>query len=106
MRVLIRLIGHCLREAWDGVWRYPALSFLAVLSIGVSLYVLGLFLLLVFNLNVLVDSLGHDMQVHVALEGSRFAVDALFLHVRLSPGQKAFHERSGEVQGLFVCLPR
>ncbi len=65
MRVLIRLIGHCCREAWDGVWRYPALSFLAVLSIGVSLYVLGLFLLLVFNLNVLVDSLGHDMQVQV-----------------------------------------
>ena len=65
MRVLIRLSGHCLREAWDGVWRYPALSFLAVLSIGVSLYVLGLFLLLVFNLNVLVDSLGRDMQVQV-----------------------------------------
>jgi cell division transport system permease protein len=65
MRVLIRLSRHCLREAWDGVWRYPALSFLSVLSIGVSLYVLGLFLLLVFNLNVLVDSLGHDMQVQM-----------------------------------------
>jgi cell division transport system permease protein len=65
MRLLLRLIGHCLREAWDGVWRNPALSFLAVLSIGVSLYVLGLFLLLVFNLNILVDSLGHDMQVQI-----------------------------------------
>lgn len=65
MRAFSRFAGHCCREAWDGVWRNPALSFLAVVSIGVSLYVLGLFLLLVFNLNVLVDSLGQDMQVQV-----------------------------------------
>lgn len=79
MRVLSRFAWHCLREAWDGVWRNPALSFLAVLSIGVSLYVLGLFLLLVFNLNVLVDSLGHDMQVQLFFEeaATRQEIEAL-----------------------------
>ncbi len=74
---LTRLLGHCLRESWDGLWRNRSLSILAVLSIGVSLYVLGLFLLLVFNLNLLVDSLGRDMQVQIF-----FTVDA-------GPGQIA-----------------
>ena len=84
---LTRLLGHCLRESWDGLWRNRSLSILAVLSIGVSLYVLGLFLLLVFNLNLLVDSLGRDMQVQIF-----FTVDA-------GPGQIASHRHAPLVPG-------
>jgi len=41
---------HCASEAWDGLRRNPGLSLLSAASIGVSLYVLGLFLLLAWAL--------------------------------------------------------
>jgi cell division transport system permease protein len=68
MRRLLRALRHCVREAWDGLWRNPALSLLSVVSIGISLYILGLFLLLAFNLNLFVDSLGRDLQVQIYLK--------------------------------------
>jgi len=39
-------LRHCLREAGEGLWRYPALTLLSTLSIAVTLYVFGLFILL------------------------------------------------------------
>ena len=65
MRRMLRALRHCLGEAREGVWRNPTLSALSALSIGVSLYVFGLFLLLAFNLGRLVDALGRDVQVQV-----------------------------------------
>ena len=60
-------IRHSIREAWEGLWRNPALSILSAASIGISLYVLGLFLLLAFNLNLFVETLGRETQVQVYL---------------------------------------
>jgi cell division transport system permease protein len=60
-------IRHAIREAWEGLWRNPALSLLSAASIGISLYVLGLFLLLAFNLNRFVEALGRETQVQVYL---------------------------------------
>ena len=64
----MRALQHCIREAWDGLWRNPALSALSAASIGISLYVLGLFLLLALNLNHFVEALGREMQVQVYLK--------------------------------------
>src|SRR5436309_13958373 len=65
---LLRALRHCIRETWDGLWRNPALSLLSAAAIGISLYVLGLFLLLAFNLNRFVEDLGREMQVQVYLQ--------------------------------------
>jgi len=64
---LLRALEHCIREAWDGLCRNPALSALSAASIGISLYVLGLFLLLAINLNYFVEALGRETQVQVYL---------------------------------------
>ncbi len=63
----LQALRHCLREAADGLWRNPALSLLAAAAIGISLYVLGLFLLLALNLNRFVDALGRETEVQVYL---------------------------------------
>jgi cell division transport system permease protein len=63
----LRALWHCIREAWDGLWRNPALSVLAAAGIGISLYVLGLFLLVAFNLDRFVEELGRETQVRVYL---------------------------------------
>jgi len=68
MRRMLRDLRHGLEEAWDGLWRNPALSFLAAFSIGISIYILGVFLLLAFNLDRFVDSLGRDLQVQIYLK--------------------------------------
>src|SRR3989442_8353230 len=64
---LLRALRHCIRETWDGLWRNPALSLLSAAAIGISLYVLGLFLLLAFNLNRFVEALGRETQIQVYL---------------------------------------
>ncbi len=102
MRRLMRASGQCAREAWDGVWRNPTLSALSGLSIGVSLYVFGLFLLLAFNLTVLVDALGRDMQVQIyfadsagpeKIDGLRntLVADPAVAEVRLISSEEARH---------------
>jgi cell division transport system permease protein len=65
MPTLVRFLRHGLGEALEGLWRNPGLTFLAAVSIGVALYVLGLFLVLAFNLNRFVEALGRDQQVQI-----------------------------------------
>jgi len=76
---LLRALQHCAREAWDGLWRNPALSALSAASIGISLYVLGLFLLLAINLNHFVEALGKEMQVQVYLKEDASPADIKIL---------------------------
>jgi len=64
----LRALRHCIVEAWDGLRRNLGLTSLTILSIGVSLYILGLFLLLSLNLNHFVDALGHEEQVQIYLK--------------------------------------
>ncbi len=81
---LLQALRHCLREAWDGLWRNPALSILSAASIGISLYVLGLFLLLAFNLNVFVETLAKEMQVQVYLKEEVTPADLKTLRAEFS----------------------
>ncbi len=67
MGSLLRALRHHVREAWDGLWRNPALSLLSAAAIGISLYVLGLFLLVALNLNRFVEELSRQTQVQVYL---------------------------------------
>jgi cell division transport system permease protein len=60
--------AQALREARDGLFRHPALTVLATLSIGVSLYVLGLFLLIAWNLRGTTEALGRDLRMHVYMK--------------------------------------
>ncbi|HXH28087.1 MAG TPA: permease-like cell division protein FtsX [Candidatus Polarisedimenticolia bacterium] len=80
----LRTLRHCVREAGDGLWRNPGLSLLATLSIGVSLYVLGLFLLLAYNLNLFVGALGRDMQVQIYLSEEADASQIAALRAELA----------------------
>src|SRR5258707_2175915 len=84
MRRLSRALMHCASEAWDGLWRNPGLSLLSAASIGVSLYVLGVFLLLAFNLNLFVDALGREAQVQIYLKSNAAPEDVERLRAELS----------------------
>ncbi len=91
MRTLLRALRHCISEAWDGLRRNPGLSLLSAASIGVSLYVLGLFLLLALNLNRFVDALGREAQAQIYLsDGARpEEVEALKLQLATDPAVAA-----------------
>ena len=73
------VLRHCLREAWEGLVRHPALTLLAALAMAVSLYVFGIFLLLAFNLGRTAEDLAGEMQVQVYLKPAATAdeIDAL-----------------------------
>src|SRR5262249_14810708 len=63
----LRSVRQCVRESWDGMWRNPSLTLLSAVSVGISLYVLGLFLLLAYNLDRFVQDLGRGTQVQIYL---------------------------------------
>jgi cell division transport system permease protein len=68
MNGLLRAVSPGIRETWDGLVRHPALTLLATLSIGTTLYVLGLFLLLAFNLDQTSRTLARELRVHLYLK--------------------------------------
>lgn len=57
-----------IREAWNGFWRSSLMSFVSVITITVVLVVFGIFLMVVFNLNSLVNSISSKMEVTAYLE--------------------------------------
>ena len=59
------LVVPVLREARDGLTRHPALTALATLSMAVSLYVLGMFLLVAWNVRLTTAALGRELQMQV-----------------------------------------
>jgi len=68
-----------LREARDGLTRHPALTLLATLSMAVSLYVLGMFVLIAWNVRLTTAALGKElqMQVYMRPDASAEEIDAL-----------------------------
>jgi cell division transport system permease protein len=54
-----------LKEARDGLTRHPALTLLATLSMAVSLYVLGMFVLIAWNVRLATATLGKELQMQV-----------------------------------------
>src|SRR5881397_1985323 len=91
MRRLLRALRHCVREAWDGLWRNPSLSMLSAASIGISLYVVGLFLMLAFNLDQFVQALGRENQVQIYLKEDARAqeIEGLRSELATDPGVAA-----------------
>ena len=68
-----------LREARDGLTRHPALTLLATLSMAVSLYVLGMFVLIAWNVRLTTASLGRELQMQVYMRpgATREDIDAI-----------------------------
>lgn len=88
----LRALQHSLREARDGLWRNRALGILAVASIGVSLYVFGLVMLVVCNLDRFVEALGRDTQLQVYLreDASDRERQTLRARLRVDPAVASF----------------
>ena len=61
------MIRHALREAFLNLWRNRLMSLVAAFTIGVSLLLLGLFLLLAHNLGRVVAEAGSQVTVSVYL---------------------------------------
>jgi cell division transport system permease protein len=87
----LSILRHCAREARDGLWRNPGLSLLAAVSIGVSLYVVGLFGILAWNLNRFIEALGRETQVQIYLRDTATPddVESLRRELRTDPAVAA-----------------
>ncbi|MDN5347759.1 MAG: cell division transport system permease protein [Clostridia bacterium] len=72
----LRTLGYFVRQAWYSMWRNAWLSLAAMASVAVSLFILGAFLLLAFN----VENIARTLQSNVEI--------AVFLKVE-TPRQKA-----------------
>src|SRR5207245_9628099 len=98
MRSVLRALLHCAAEAWDGLRRNPGLSLLSAASIGVSLYILGLFLLLALNLNQFVEALGREEQVQIYLKGEarQEGIEALRAELASDPAVASARLVTGE----------
>lgn len=64
----LRNIEFFIKEAWIGFWRSGLMSFVSVITVTVVLVILGIFLMVVFNLNTLVTTVSSKMEVIVYLE--------------------------------------
>ncbi len=88
MRRLDAHLRYFLRAALHGLRASPMTSAVAVATIGVTLLLVGAFVLLVSNMERLLDRFGEDIQVSAYLEGglSDAAQEALVLRVQGAPG--------------------
>jgi cell division transport system permease protein len=64
---LLRALAYFLEEALQSLWRSRLISALSVVTIGVSLFVLGAFLTLASNLNAVVSHWTQKVQITVYL---------------------------------------
>ena len=73
-----RLLLFC-REAWKNIQAAPALSLVAVLTIAVSLILVGFFIFVMVNANDLLDAIARDLRITVYLsdEASTEQIEAL-----------------------------
>lgn len=73
------VIWHFLREAWKNIRAAPALTLVAVLTIAVSLILVGFFGFLMVNANRVLDGIADDLRVTVYLHPDTPAeqIDAL-----------------------------
>jgi len=64
---LLRALSYFLEEALTSLWRSRLISALSIVTIGVSLFVLGAFLTVASNLNVVVERWTQKVQITVYL---------------------------------------
>ncbi|MCB9727597.1 MAG: ABC transporter permease [Deltaproteobacteria bacterium] len=77
------LLWHFFREAWKNIRAAPALTVVAILTIAVSLILVGFFAFLMFNANRVLDGIAEDLRVTVYLSPDATAeqIDALQLEI-------------------------
>lgn len=64
----LRTVGYYFRQASKGLWRSGWLTAAAVATVGISLFLLGLFVLLVLNVNLVIQALESEVEAAVFLE--------------------------------------
>jgi cell division transport system permease protein len=107
-----------LKEARDGLTRHPTLTLLATLSMAVSLYVLGMFVLIAWNVRLATATLGRElqMQVYMRPDATREEIEAVRMglvsddavaEARLVPAEEArrrFEGRFPRLSGISAGL--
>jgi cell division transport system permease protein len=77
-------IALYLREAWSNVLASPLLTLIAVLTIAVSLILVGFFGTLLVNANHILDAMAQDLRITVYLDPSIDAVSVNALQERIA----------------------
>ena len=114
----IRTLEYFIREAFSSLRRNALMSIASVTTVALSLLILGMFLVLVLNLNNMADALESQIQVTVYLQDSMTDRQVRDMGQQISgmPGvtdvkfvnkteaMQRFKERLGEQQGLLAAL--
>ena len=72
---LFRLFGYSLEEAVISLWQNRLINLIAITTIAVSLFILGVFLTISTDLNQLVTSWTHQMQLTLYLTNELSSTD-------------------------------
>lgn len=81
---MFRAIKYFLREGWSSLWHNKGANFLSIAIIIVSLYVLGVFLVLSTNFNHILARWSENVQVNIYLEENLSEPALLYVQERLS----------------------
>lgn len=114
----IRTIEYFIREAVISLRRNGLMSFASVSTVALSLLILGIFLILVLNLNHMASSLESQVQITVYLEDDLSELEIREAGTRISELQgvtqvmfvdkqeamERFKDRLGDQQGLLTAL--
>jgi cell division transport system permease protein len=114
----IRTIEYFLKEAFISLKRNGLMSFASVSTVALSLLILGLFLVMVLNLNNMASALESQVQITVYLQdnlsdremreiGTRITKQPGIIQVNFVNKEEAmerFKQRLGEQQGLLTAL--
>ncbi len=80
----MRAIKYFLREGWSSLWHNKGANLLSIAIIIVSLYVLGVFLVLSTNFNHILARWSENVQVNIYLEENLSEPALLYVQERLS----------------------
>lgn len=118
MAMKIRTMEYFIKEAVHSLKRNGLMSFASVSTVALSLLILGMFLVMVLNLNNMASALESQVQISVYLQDGLTDLEVREVGTRITkiPGvvqvnfiskeeaMKRFKERLGEQQGLLNAL--
>jgi len=81
---MFRTIRYFLQEGWSSLWHNKGANLLSIAIIVVSLYVLGVFLVLSTNFSQILERWSENVQVNIYLEDNLSQPALLYLEERLS----------------------
>ena len=118
MAMKIRIMEYFIKEALSSLKRNGLMSFASVTTVALSLLILGMFLVMVLNLNNMASTLESQVQISVYLQDGLTDLEMREVGTRITkiPGvvqvnfvgkeeaMSRFKERLGEQQGLLNAL--